>query len=165
MAAAQNRSEPVVATPPVQSQLKLGEPRARTYRTTSKLARARFDPRLWASRLTTVGAFVSIGVLLYLLLFTNPARTENVLAFLATVGFVVLFAVWSLGYWARISIRRMPADFSTWPVTRQAVLAGVGVVALVTIVLNRLASAGVLVLIALALVTAELVLRRMRVRQ
>ena len=98
-------------------------------------------------------------------MFTSPGRSVNVLAFLAALEFGTLFVAWSAGYWLRTSVRQLPRDLSTWPITRQAVLSAAGVTALAVLAVNRVANAGAIALVILVVVAAELVLRRMRVRQ
>jgi hypothetical protein len=65
----------------------------------------------------------------------------------------------------RTGVRRLPKDLSTWPITRQAVLGAAGVTSLAVLALNRVASPGVIALVVLVVLAAELVMRRMQVRQ
>jgi hypothetical protein len=84
-------AKPRTAAGDRQLQLDLVEPRPQAYRAASKPPGVRLDIRLWVARVTTTGMLVSLGVLLYVVIFTNPAHSENVLAFLATLGFGTSF--------------------------------------------------------------------------
>ncbi len=143
--------------------LELAEPKARGYRAATKPPRDGFQTQLWVSRITSAGAFATIGILIYIVLFTSPSRSENVLALLATLGFAAMFSAWSLGFWLRTGRRHNRERISTWPVTRQAVLAAAGVTALAMMAINRMANAGVVTLVIVVMITAELVIGRMRV--
>ena len=158
------RAKPRPAAGDRQLQLDLVEPRPQAYRAASKPPGARLDIRLWVARLTTAGMLVSLGVLLYVVIFTNPARSENVLAFLATLGFGTTFALWSMGYWIRVESGRVPKDFRTGSLTRQALLGAAGVLALAILALNHLATVGAAILTGLVVIAAELLLRRLPVR-
>lgn len=106
---------------------------------------------------------MTVGILVYIVLFTSPSRSENVLALLATLGFATMFSAWSLGFWLRTGRRPGRKRLSTWPVTRQAVLVAAGVAALAMMAVNRMANPGVVTLVIAVILAAELVIRRMRV--
>ena len=163
----QQTASPSAPQRPQQTELRLevGEPKAREYRAATKPPRDGFQIQLWVSRITSAGAFVTVGILIYIVLFTNPSRSENVLALLATLGFAMLFSAWSLGFWLRAGRRHSRGRMSTWPVTRQAVLIATGVTALAMMAINRTANAGAVMLVIVVIVAAELVMRRMRLPQ
>ncbi len=156
-------AKPRTAAGDGQLKLDLAEPRPQTYRATSKPLGTRLDIRLWVARVTTTGMLVSLGVLLYVVIFTNPAHSENVLAFLTALGFGTTFALWSTGYWIRVGSGRVPEDFRTGALTRQALLGAAGVLALAILALNHLATVGAAILTVLVVIAAELLLRRFAV--
>ena len=116
---------------------------------------------MWTAHATALGAFLNLVILVYLIVFTDPSRSENVLSLLAVLGFGTLFATWSVGYWVRATRTLDPGHGSTWAITRQAVLVASGIEALAVLDLSRVAQPGAILLVVLVVTTAELVLRRM----
>ena len=149
---------------PGQLQLEISEPVGRAYRSSAPPPRAPGRTSVWFARATSAGAFASVALIVYLGVFTDPGRSENVLSMLAALGFATLFAAWSLGYWARASRMPAPAAFPTWTITRQAILLAAGMEALAVLTLSRMTHLGTIVLVALVVTAAELLLRRMNLR-
>ena len=108
-----------------------------------------------------LGGLVTLALVGYVLVFTSPDRTENVLAFVGLTGFGAFFFAWAIGAWLRTSDDasgpRPPASI----VTRQAVLVAVGAVAVATAAVNQVATPAAVILIVLVIISAELLLRRM----
>ena len=134
----------------------------RHYRSTQKPPGAGTDWPKWTALVSAVGAMLGIALVVYVLIFANPARSENVIALLAVVGFTVLFGAWSIGHGLRTGIRSQTLT-STWPITRQSLIAAFAVVALVASAVNQIASPAVLASIVIASIASELVLGRMSV--
>jgi len=104
------------------------------------------------------------AMLVYIVVFTNPSRSDNVIAFLATLAFGTDFGAWFAGHWVRTAVLGRTELATTWPITRQALLSACGVVALAVSWLNGLGRPALVAAIAIAVVFSELVLRRLSVR-
>lgn len=144
-----------------QSTLELATPAPRGYRPRSTGPRAARDFTRVTSSLMWLGGLVTLALLGYVLVFTSPDRTENVLAFVALSGFGAFFFAWAIGAWLRTgddaSAPRPPAV----TVTRQAVLVAVGALAVATAAVNSVATPAAVILIVLVVISAELLIRRM----
>ncbi|MCY4111245.1 MAG: hypothetical protein OXF96_04810 [Chloroflexi bacterium] len=144
-----------------QSTLDLATPAPRSYRARSTGPRAARDFTRVTSGLMWLGGLVTLALLGYVLVFTSPDRTENVLAFVALSGFGAFFFAWAIGAWLRTgddaSAPRPPA----LTVTRQAVLVAVGALAVATAAVNSVATPAAVILIVLVVISAELLIRRM----
>ena len=108
-----------------------------------------------------LGGLVTVGLLGYVLVFTSPDRTENVMAFVGLSGFGAFFFAWAIGAWLRTSDDASSPRPSGLLVTRQAIFVAVGAVALATAALNRVVSPAAFILIVLVVISAELLIRRM----
>ena len=108
-----------------------------------------------------LGGLVTVGLLGYVLVFTSPDRTENVMAFVGLSGFGAFFFAWAIGAWLRTSDDASAPRPSGLLVTRQAIFVAVGAVALATAALNRVVSPAACILIVLVVISAELLIRRM----
>lgn len=144
-----------------QSTLELATPSSRGYRPRSTGPRAARDFTRVTSGLMWLGGLVTLALLGYVLVFTSPDRTENVMAFVALSGFGAFFFAWAIGAWLRTgddaSAPRLPA----LTVTRQAVLVAVGALAVATAAVNSVATPAAVILIVLVVISAELLIRRM----
>lgn len=144
-----------------QSELDLATPAPRGYRPRSSGPRVARDFTRVTSSLMWLGGLVTLALLGYVLVFTSPERTENVLAFVALSGFGAFFFAWAIGAWLRTgddaSAPRLPA----LTVTRQAVLVAVGALAVATAAVNSVATPAAMILIVLVVISAELLIRRM----
>lgn len=141
--------------------LDLATPKPRGYRPRSAQPRPARDFTRVTTSLMWLGGLVTLALLGYVLVFTSPDRTENVLAFVGLSGFGAFFFAWAIGAWLRTSDDpsgpRPPATI----VTRQAVLVAVGAVAMATTAVNQVATPAAAILIVLVIISAELLLRRM----
>lgn len=165
--AAKSAKEPAAKAPASKddgaspSKLDLATPAPRGYRPRSSGPRAARDFTRVTSGLMWLGGLVTLALLGYVLVFTSPDRTENVLAFVALSGFGAFFFAWAIGAWLRTgddaSAPRLPA----LTVTRQAVLVAVGAVAVATAAVNSVATPAAVILIVLVVISAELLIRRM----
>ncbi|MDE2990991.1 MAG: hypothetical protein OXU21_07995 [Chloroflexota bacterium] len=108
-----------------------------------------------------LGGLVTLALLGYVLVFTSPDRTENVLAFVGLAGFGAFFFAWAIGAWLRTSDDASGPRVPAMIVTRQAVFIAAGAVALATAAVNRVASPAAAILIVLVIISAELLIRRM----
>ena len=142
--------------------LDLTSPAPRGYRARGPRPRRAHDYRHLANAVAWLGALVSITLIGYVTVFTPPGRTENILAFVALVGFGGFFFAWAVGAWLRTSDEESAPPPAKWTVTRQAFLFAVGTVALATAAVNRIVSPASVVLVVLVVLSAELLLRRMR---
>ncbi len=144
-----------------QPTLELATPSSRGYRPRNTGPRAARDFTRVTSGLMWLGGLVTLALLGYVLVFTSPDRTENVLAFVALSGFGAFFFAWAIGAWLRTgddaSATRLPA----LTVTRQAVLVAVGALAVATAAVNSVATPAAVILIVLVVISAELLIRRM----
>ena len=148
----------------LQLTLNLNEPEPRGYEATAKPPRQRIDTTRWLWWAMGVGAVTCPFLLGFQLVFTDPAHGANVLAVVATMSFGALFATWTFEYWLRRGIAASARNLPIWTFTRHAILASVGVAAMAVSALNRTASLGLLLLVILTLVVADIVLRRLRIR-
>ena len=148
----------------LQLTLKLNEPEPRGYEPSAKPPQKRVDTTRWLWLAMGMGAATCPILLVFQLVFTNPAHGANVLAVVATIAFGALFSTWTFEYW----LRRGPAGTSArpapWALTRHAILAALGVAAMAVSALNGTASFGLLLLVAFTLIVADIVLRRVRIR-
>lgn len=144
-----------------QTALDLATPAPRGYRARSSGPRAARDFTRVTSGLMWLGGLVTLALMGYVLVFTSPDRTENVLAFVALSGFGAFFFAWAIGAWLRTGddapAPRLPAS----TVSRQAVLVAVGAVAVATAAVNSVATPAAVILIVLVVISAELLIRRM----
>ena len=147
-----------VASPPA---LDLATPAPRGYRSRSSGPRAARDFTRATSSLMWLGGLVTLTLLGYVLVFTSPDRTENVLAFVALVGFGAFFFAWTIGAWLRTSDDASGPRPPALTVTRQAVLVAVGALAMATAAVNSVATPAAMILIVLVVISAELLIRRM----
>ena len=108
-----------------------------------------------------LGGVVTLALIGYVLIFTSPDRTENVLAFVGLAGFGAFFFAWAIGAWLRTSDDASGPRVPALIVTRQAVFISAGAVALATAAVNRVASPAAAILIVLVIISAELLIRRM----
>lgn len=142
-------------------ELDLAAPASRGYRPREARPRTARDFTRATAGLMWLGGVVTLALLGYVLVFTSPDRTENVLAFVGLSGFGAFFFAWAIGAWLRtsddVSAPRVPAMI----VTRQAVFIAAGAVALATAAVNRVASPAAAILIVLVIISAELLIRRM----
>ena len=110
-----------------------------------------------------LGGLVTLALMGYVLVFTSPDRTENVLAFVALCGFGAFFFAWAIGAWLRTGDDAPAPRLPALTVTRQAVLVAVGAVAVATAAVNSVATPAAVILIVLVVISAELLIRRMPV--
>ena len=108
-----------------------------------------------------LGGSVTVGLLGYVVVFTSPDRTENVMAFVGLSGFGAYFFAWAIGAWLRTSDDALGPRPPALLVTRQAIFVAGGAVALATAAVNRVVSPAAFILIVLVVISAELLLRRM----
>ncbi|MCY3912964.1 MAG: hypothetical protein OXG43_06915 [Chloroflexi bacterium] len=146
-------------TPP--STLELATPAPRGYRPRSTGPRAARDFTRVTSSLMWLGGLVTLALLGYVLVFTSPDRTENVLAFVALSGFGAFFFAWAIGAWLRTGDEASAPRPPAVTVTRQAVLVAVGALAVATAAVNSVATPAAVILIVLVVISAELLIRRM----
>ena len=144
-----------------QTALDLATPAPRGYRPRSSGPRAARDFTRATSSLMWLGGLVTLALLGYVLVFTSPDRTENVLAFVALTGFGAFFFAWAIGAWLRTSDDASGPRPPALIVTRQAVLVAVGALAVVTAAVNSVATPAAVILIVLVIISAELLIRRM----
>lgn len=145
--------------------LDLKEPVARAYRPAAAPRKEALNVGRLLGIITGFSACTCIGLLAYLLIFTNPAKNANVLAVLTTIFFGVLFFSWSFEQWFKRTDENEPEKrLSTWSITRHSVLGAVSVSALAGTALNRSASLGLVVLLIFTVVIGNYVLSRVRIR-
>ena len=108
-----------------------------------------------------LGGLVTLALLGYVLVFTSPDRTENVLAFVALCGFGAFFFAWAIGAWLRTGDAAAAPRLPALTVTRQSVLVAVGALAVATAAVNSVATPAAVILIVLVVISAELLIRRM----
>ena len=148
----------------LQLTLELGDPEPRGYEASGKPPRERIDFARWLWRAMSMGAATCPVLLGFQLVFTDPAHGLNVMAVVITMSFGTLFATWTIEYWLRHGNATRAVRAQIWTLTRHAVLASVGVAAMAVSALNGTASYGLLILVALTLIVADVVLRRLRIR-
>lgn len=148
----------------LQLTLDLSDPEPRGYEASSKPPKERIDTARWLWRAMSMGAATCPLLLGFQLVFTNPVHGLNVIAVVVTMSFGALFATWTLEYWLRRGNAAHAVKAPIWTLTRHAVLASVGVAAMAVSALNGTASFGLLILVALTLIVADIVLRRLRIR-
>ncbi len=141
--------------------LDLAAPAPRGYRPRAARPRAARDFTRATGNLMWLGGLVTLALLGYVLVFTSPDRTENVLAFVGLAGFGAFFFAWAIGAWLRTSDDASGPRVPAVIVTRQAVFIAAGAVALATAAVNRVASPAAAILIVLVIISAELLIRRM----
>ena len=146
------------ASPPT---LDLEAPAPRGYRPRATRPRAARDFTRATGGLMSVGGLVTLAMLGYVLVFTSPDRTENVLAFVGLAGFGAFFFAWAIGAWLRTSDDASGPRVPTLVVTRQAVFIAAGAVTLATAAVNQVASPAAAILIVLVIISAELLIRRL----
>lgn len=145
--------------------LDLKEPVARAYRPSSDPPKQTINFSRVLARITGFSSFTCIGLLVYLLVFTNPAKNTNVLAVLTTIFFGVVFSSWSFEHWFKRAGENEPEKrISTWSITRHSILVAISVLALAGAALNRSASLGLIVLLIFTAVIGNHVLRRVQIR-
>ena len=145
-----------------QLELNLPAPKVREYRSVRRSPEInKLDIGLWLSRVTSLASAVSLGLLVFLIVFADPTKGWNVLVVTITIAFGVLFAVWSFEHWIR---RGNSRTASTWPITRHATLAAAATTALVGGAINGTSSLGLLAMVAVTVVIADLVFQRIRFR-
>ena len=144
--------------------LDLSDPEPRGYEASATPPREQIDTTrlLWLAM--GMGAVTCPILLGFQLVFTNPAHGLNVLAVVVTMSFGALFATWAFEYWLRRGTAGTAPKMPIWTLTRHAILASVGVAAMAVSALNRTASFGLLILVILTLIVADIVLRRLRIR-
>jgi len=147
-----------------QLELNLPAPKAREYRAARRSPEHNLNIGLWLSRITSLASAVSLGLLIFLIVFADPRKGWNVLAVTITIAFGVLFAVWSFEHWIRRGNTDNSRTASTWPITRHATLAAAAATALVGGAINATSSLGLVAMVAVTVVIADLVLRRIRFR-
>ncbi len=147
-----------------QLELNLPAPKAREYRSVRRSPEHKLNIGLWLSRVTSLASAVSLGLLVFLIVFADPGKGWNVLAVTITIAFGVLFAVWSFEHWIRRGTTGNSRTASTWPITRHATLAAAAATALVGGAINGTSSLGLVAMVAVTVVIADLVLRRIRFR-
>ena len=143
------------------STLDLATPAPRGYRPRTSGPRAARDFTRVTSSLMWLGGLITLALLGYVLVFTSPDRTENVLAFVALSGFGAFFFAWAIGAWLRTSDDASGPRPPALVVTRQAVLVAVGALAVATAAVNSVATPAAVILIVLVVISAELLIRRM----
>lgn len=141
--------------------LDLAAPKPRGYRPRSARPRPERDFTRVAYNLMWLGGIVTVALLGYVLVFTSPERTENVLAFVGLCGFGAFFFAWAIGAWLRTSDDDAGPRPPAAVVTRQAVLVAVGAASLATAAVNSVASPAAVILIVLVIISADLLIRRM----
>ncbi len=141
--------------------LDLEAPAPRGYRPRAARPRAARDFTRATGNLMWLGGLVTLALLGYVLVFTSPDRTENVLAFVGLAGFGAFFFAWAIGAWLRTSDDASGPRVPAVIVTRQAVFIAAGAVALATAAVNGVASPAAAILIVLVIISAELLIRRM----
>lgn len=144
--------------------LELSSPASRGYASKSQRPRRVWDYNPIAIKLAWLGALSSLPFFAYLTVFTSPSRTENILAFVALVGFGSFFLAWAIGSHLRTSDKKSASPPAKSAITRQALLFAVGIVTLAVAAINQLVSPASFVLVVLVIVSAEVLLRRMRFR-
>ncbi|MCY4114250.1 MAG: hypothetical protein OXG33_09985 [Chloroflexi bacterium] len=165
--AAKSTEEPPAKAPAAKddgaspSELDLATPAPRGYRPRSSGPRAARDYTRVTSSLMWLGGLVTLALLGYVLVFTSPDRTENVLAFVALSGFGAFFFAWAIGAWLRTGDDAAEPRLPALTVTRQAVLVAVGALAVATAAVNSVATPAAVILIVLVVISAELLIRRM----
>ena len=165
--AGQSAAKPAAKAPASQddgkppSTLDLETPAPRGYRPRSSGPRAARDYTRVTSSLMWLGGLVTLALLGYVLVFTSPDRTENVMAFVALSGFGAFFFAWAIGAWLRTSDDASGPRPPALIVTRQAVLVAVGALAVATAAVNSVATPAAMILIVLVVISAELLIRRM----
>jgi hypothetical protein len=142
--------------------LDLSSPASRGYASKSPRPRRIWDYNPIAIKLAWLGALSSLAFFAYLTVFTSPGRTENILAFVALVGFGSFFLAWAIGSHLRANDEKSASPPTKLTVTRQALLFAVGVVTLAVAAINQLVSPASFLLVVLVIVSAEVLLRRMR---
>lgn len=147
-----------------QLELDLHAPTAREYRSVRKSSKLNLDIGIWLSRVTALASAVSLGLLVFLIVFADPVKGWNVLAVTVTIAFGVLFSVWSFEHWIHQGNTGNSHTDSTWSITRHAILAAAAVTALVGGAINGTSSLGLLAMITVTVVIADLVLQRVRFR-
>ena len=147
----------------LQLTLDLSDPEPRGYEASAAAPRERIDATRWLWLAMGMGTAACLLLLGFQLVFTDPAHGLNVLAVVVTMSFGALFATWTFEYWLRRGAAT-PPKVRTWALTRHAILVAVGVAAMAVSALNRTASFGLLLLVILTLIVADIVLRRLRIR-
>lgn len=149
-------------TPGHRLELDLTGPTTRSYSASEHRRPHTPDLRKISNACTWIGTFASVALLGYVFVFTSPDHTENVLAFLALTGFTAFFAASAVGMWIRTSDDDSAIPPSRTTVSRQALLIAVGAMAVSVAAINGVVSPASTILTVLVIVSAELVLRRMR---
>ncbi len=146
--------------------LDLSDPEPRSYEASASVSapREQFDATRWLWLAMGMGTVTCPLLLAFQLVFTDPAHGLNVLAVVVTMSFGALFATWTFEYWLRRGGAVATQKIPTWALTRHAILVSVGVAAMAVSALNRTASFGLLLLVILTLIVADIVLRRLRIR-